>query len=59
MASKPDVKKIGQGRNPQKAYRHPLRDSCMQHENNTANALWDIVWKLNLSSASKKLGQKS
>ena len=37
--------------NPQKAHLHPLRDVCVQYENNPANALWDIVRKLNLSSA--------
>ena len=38
---------------PKKAYLHPVRDVCVQYQNNAANALRDIVRKLNLSSASK------
>ena len=44
-------KKLGQISQPQKAHVHPLRDMCMQYENDQANAFWDIIQKLNLSSA--------
>ena len=42
---------LGQSSYPPKAHLHPLRDVCVQYENNPANASWDIIRKLNLSSA--------
>ena len=47
MASKSNVKKKAKGNNPQKAHLHPLRDVCMQYQNNMANGCQDIVWKRN------------
>ena len=44
-------KKEVKGHNHQKAHLHTLRDMCMQYENDQANAFWDIIQKLNLSSA--------
>ena len=56
---------------PKKLHLHPLRDVCVQCENNTANAFQNIVRKLDLSSVieikvnnrlkikGKKLGQMS
>ena len=44
-------KKLGQRSLPRKAHLHPLRDVCVQYENNPANALRDIIRKLNLTSA--------
>ena len=43
MASKSKVKNQVKGHNPQKAHLHPLRDVCMQYENNLANGLRDVV----------------
>ena len=51
IALKIKGKKLGQSHNPQKAHLHPLRNVCVQYENKLANALRDIVWILNLSSA--------
>ena len=42
--------KLIQGQSPPKAHLHPLRDVCMQYENNPANGLREIVWKQNLIS---------
>ena len=39
----------------QKAHLHPLRDMCVQYENNPANAFRDFAWKLNSSSLSIKV----
>ena len=43
MASKSKVKNQVKGHNSQKAHLHPLRDVCMQYENNLANGLRDVV----------------
>ena len=53
MAWKSKVNNKVKGHNPQKAHLHPLRDVCVQYENSPANALWDIIRKLNLSSKIK------
>ena len=41
MASKLKVTNEVKGHNPQKAHLHPLRDVCMQYENNPANTFWE------------------
>ena len=53
-------KKLDPRLQPQKAHLHPLRDVCMQYENNPANGFWDIVRKLNLKGhAQAKIIKKS
>ena len=42
IASKLKVKNEVKGHSPQKAHLHPLRDVCVQYENNTASALRNI-----------------
>ena len=44
------VKKLFKVHNSQKAQLHPLRDVCMQYENNPANAFRDIVRKRNTTA---------
>ena len=43
-------KKWVKGYNPQKAHLHPLRDVCMQYENNPANGFGDLVRKRNTAA---------
>ena len=51
IATKSKDKNQVKGHTPQKAHLHPLRDLCVQYENNPGNALRDIVRKLNLLAA--------
>ena len=53
MTLKSKGKNSVRGHNPQNGTSTPapLRDVCVQYENNPANAFRDIVRKLNLSSA--------
>ena len=70
MATKSKVKNQVKVQNPQKAHLHPLRDVCVQYENNPANSLRDISgnWTYHpqsiqvnnhLKIKSKKIGQRS
>ena len=50
MASKSKVKNQVKGHYPKKPHLHPLRDVCVQYENNPANGFRDIVQKQNVDA---------